>query len=41
VANPLTARMHKGVNTTMDEGQTMIGEPMVFDETGVAESVPR
>ncbi|MES2753822.1 MAG: DNA cytosine methyltransferase [Pseudomonadota bacterium] len=24
VANPLTARMHKGVNTTMDEGQTMI-----------------
>lgn len=24
VANPLTARMHKGVNTTCDEGQTMI-----------------
>lgn len=24
VANPLTARMHKGVNTTMDEGQTMV-----------------
>jgi len=24
VANPLTARMAKGVNTTMDEGQTMI-----------------
>lgn len=24
VANGLTARMHKGVNTTMDEGQTMI-----------------
>jgi len=26
IANPLTARMHKGVNTTMDEGQTMIVE---------------
>ena len=26
IANPLTARMFKGVNTTMDEGQTMIGE---------------
>jgi DNA (cytosine-5)-methyltransferase 1 len=41
VANPLTARMHKGVNTTMDEGQTMIGEPVAFDckaggETGFA-----
>lgn len=24
IANPLTARMHKGVNTTMDEGQTML-----------------
>lgn len=24
VANPLTHRMHKGVNTTMDEGQTMV-----------------
>lgn len=24
VANPLTARMYKGINTTMDEGQTMI-----------------
>ena len=24
IANPLTARMHKGVNTTMDEGQTMV-----------------
>lgn len=24
VANPLTARMHKGINTTMDEGQTMV-----------------
>jgi DNA (cytosine-5)-methyltransferase 1 len=28
VANPLTARMHKGVNTTMDEGQTMIAQPV-------------
>jgi len=27
IANPLTARMHKGVNTTMDKGQTMIVEP--------------
>lgn len=32
VANPLTARMHKGVNTTMDEGQTMIGEPAFVQE---------
>ncbi|MGV2976467.1 DNA cytosine methyltransferase [Roseibium alexandrii] len=24
VANPLTARMHKGINTTGDEGQTMV-----------------
>jgi DNA (cytosine-5)-methyltransferase 1 len=24
VANPLTARMHKGINTTLDEGQTPI-----------------
>ncbi len=30
VANPLTARMHKGVNTTMDEGQTMIPAPFAF-----------
>jgi len=29
VANPLTARMSKGVNTTMDEGQTMV--PVAFD----------
>lgn len=27
VANGLTARMTKGVNTTCDEGQTMIAEP--------------
>jgi DNA (cytosine-5)-methyltransferase 1 len=26
VANPLTARMHKGINTTVDEGQTPIVE---------------
>ena len=32
VANPLTARMHKGVNTTMDEGQTMI--PVAFKFRG-------
>lgn len=31
IANPLTARMHKGVNTTMDEGQTMIGEAFSFE----------
>ena len=31
VANPLTARMHKGVNTTMDEGQTMVAQPIAFD----------
>lgn len=24
IANPLTARMHKGINTTCDEGQTLI-----------------
>jgi len=24
LANPLTARMHKGINTTCDEGQTMV-----------------
>lgn len=28
IANPLTARMHKGVNTTMDEGQTMVGHAL-------------
>jgi DNA (cytosine-5)-methyltransferase 1 len=28
VANPLTARMHKGVNTTMDEGQTMVAHTL-------------
>lgn len=42
VANPLTARMHKGVNTTMDEGQTMLAQHSAFDckgsETQVDES---
>jgi DNA (cytosine-5)-methyltransferase 1 len=28
VANPLTHRMHKGVNTTCDEGQTMIAQAL-------------
>jgi DNA (cytosine-5)-methyltransferase 1 len=32
VANPLTHRMHKGVNTTMDEGQTMVAH--AFDMRG-------
>ena len=33
VANPLTARMAKGINTTCDEGQTLIPGPIggVFD----------
>lgn len=31
VVNPLTARMHKGVNTTIDEGQTMVAQPIAFD----------
>lgn len=34
IANPLTARMHKGVNTTMDEGQTMVAQPIAFDCKG-------
>lgn len=33
VANPLTARMHKGINSTVDEGQTPI--VMAFDTTQV------
>ena len=42
VANTLTARMSKGVNTTMDEGQTMVPVAIGFDskrnghEIGVA-----
>jgi DNA (cytosine-5)-methyltransferase 1 len=31
VANPLTARMVKGVNTTMDEGQTMVAHALRAD----------
>lgn len=31
VANPLTARMHKGINTTLDEGQTLIANGGAFD----------
>ena len=31
VANPLTARMHKGINTTLDEGQTLIANGGVID----------
>ena len=33
VANPLTHRMHKGINTTVDEGQTPI--PVAFDTTQI------
>lgn len=45
VANPLTARMHKGVNTTMDEGQTMIahalrGEGFDASEDGTGRGAP-
>lgn len=33
IANPLTARMHKGINTTLDEGQTpIVTSGGVFDE---------
>ncbi len=31
VANPLTHRMHKGINTTMDEGQTMVAHALRAD----------
>ena len=31
VANPLTHRMHKGVNTTMDESQTMVAHSLKAD----------
>ena len=31
IANPLTARMHKGINTTCDEGQTMIAHSLRAD----------
>jgi len=45
LANPLTARMHKGVNTTCDEGQTMIAHalrPEGFDasEDGTGRGTP-
>jgi len=34
VANPLTARMYKGINTTLDEGQT----PIAIQERAVSEN---
>jgi len=45
VANPLTARMHKGINTTMDEGQTMVahslrGEGFDESEDGTGRGTP-
>ena len=45
VANPLTARMHKGINTTCDEGQTMIahalrGEGFDASEDGTVRGTP-
>jgi DNA (cytosine-5)-methyltransferase 1 len=45
VANPLTARMHKGINTTMDEGQTMVahaprGEGFDASEDGTGRGTP-
>lgn len=44
VANPLTARMHKGINTTCDEGQTMVAHAIRTAHTaangqGIAEEV--
>ena len=46
VANPLTARMHKGINTTADEGQTPIithslrGEGFDASEDGTGRGTP-
>ena len=45
IANPLPARMHKGVNTTMDEGQTMVahalrGEGFDASEDGTGRGTP-
>ena len=46
VANPLTARMHKGINTTLDEGQTPIvthalrGEGFDASEDGTGRGTP-
>jgi len=37
VANPLTHRMHKGVNTTMDEGQTMVAHSLKAEGFDVSE----
>jgi DNA (cytosine-5)-methyltransferase 1 len=37
VANPLTHRMHKGINTTMDEGQTMVVQAVAFVENSRGE----
>ena len=37
VANPLTARMHKGINTTMDEGQTMVAHALRADSFDAGE----
>lgn len=34
VSNPLTHRMHKGVNTTMDEGQTMVAYSIMPMQSG-------
>lgn len=36
IANPLTARMHKGINTTCDEGQTLIPSTTVPITAGIA-----
>lgn len=41
LANPLTARMHKGINTTCDEGQTMIAAPLPFDTTQITSAANR
>lgn len=30
IANTLTARMHKGINSTLDEGQTPVMQPIAF-----------
>lgn len=41
VANPLTARMHKGINTTADEGQTpIIQHGGGFDGAGITDVAP-
>ena len=43
IANPLTARMHKGINTTCDEGQTMIAHSLsasLGSEDGTGRGTP-